>query len=202
MTRTIVHLVRHGEVENPERVLYGRMPDYHLSARGRRMADRLGEHFAGHDLAAVVASSLDRAQETAAPIAAAHDTDVRTDDRLIEAGNHFEGSTIGSKPIGLLDPRRWHLLYNPLRPSWGESYASIAARMEEAVDAARVFARGREIVLVSHQLCVWTARRHYEGSRLWHDPRHRECELASVTSLTYHGDSLTSVSYTEPCADL
>lgn len=202
MTRTIVHLVRHGEVENPGRVLYGRMPGYHLSERGRRMADRLGEYFAGADLAAVAASPMERAQETAAPTAAATGVQVRTDERLIEAGNHFEGTTIGSNPRQLLNPRYWHLLVDPLRPSWGESYDSIAARMSAAIASARAFAEGHEIVLVSHELCVWTARRHAEGRHLWHDPRKRECALASVTSLTFRGEEMTSLSYAEPCADL
>lgn len=202
MTRTIVHLVRHGEVENPDRLLYGRLPEYHLSARGQRMAERLGEYFAGNDLAAVTASPLERAQETAAPIARAHDMQVRSDERLIEAGNHFQGTPIGSRPAQLLNPRYWHLLVDPLRPSWGESYDSIAQRMSAAIDAARDFAHGREIVLVSHELCVWTARRHAEGRRLWHDPRRRECTLASVTTLTYHDDVLSSLAYSEPCADL
>lgn len=202
MTRTIVHLVRHGEVENPGRVLYGRMPGYHLSERGRRMADRLGEYFAGTDLAAVTASPMERARETAAPTAAATGVQVRTDERLIEAGNHFEGTTIGSNPRQLLNPRYWHLLVDPLRPSWGESYDSIAARMSAAIASARAFAEGHEIVLVSHELCVWTARRHAEGRHLWHDPRKRECALASVTSLTFRGEEMTSLSYAEPCADL
>lgn len=202
MTRTLVHLVRHGEVENPGRVLYGRMPGYHLSARGRAMADRLAEYFEGHDLAAVTASPMERAQETAEPTARAHGVPVRTDSRLLEAGNHFEGSTIGSNPRQLLHPKYWGLLVNPFRPSWGESYTSIATRMMEAVEAAREFASGHEIVLVSHELCVWTARSYVEGRRLWHDPRRRECALASVTTLTYHDDTLASVAYAEPCADL
>ena len=202
MTRTLVHLVRHGEVENPDRVLYGRMPGYHLSARGRAMADRLVDHFDGRDLAAVTASPMERAQETARPTAAAHGVPVRTDSRLLEAGNHFEGSTIGSNPRQLLHPKYWGLLVNPFAPSWGESYTAIARRMMEAVEAARQFASGREIMLVSHELCVWTARSHLEGRHLWHDPRRRECALASVTTLTYHDDTLASVTYAEPCADL
>lgn len=202
MSRTVVHLCRHGEVENPGRVLYGRMPGYHLSERGRRMADRLGEYFTGHDLVAVVASPMERAQETAEPTARAHGLPVRTDSRLLEAGNHFEGSTIGSDPRQLLHPKYWPLLVNPFMPSWGEPYTSIAARMDEAIQAARAFAEGREIMLVSHELCVWTARNHAEGRRLWHDPRKRECALASVTSFTFHGDQLASVSYADPCADL
>ncbi|WP_040157510.1 histidine phosphatase family protein [Mobilicoccus massiliensis] len=202
MTRTLVHLVRHGEVENPGRVLYGRLPGYHLSARGRRMAERLAEYFHGADLAAVTASPMERAQETAAPTARDHGLEVRTDSRLIEAGNHFEGSTIGSNPRQLLHPKYWGMLLNPFLPSWGESYESVARRMTAAVEAARDFAAGHEIVLVSHELPVWTLRSSVEGRRLWHDPRRRECTLASVTTLAYHGKDLTSLTYVEPCADL
>ncbi len=57
-------------------------------------------------------------------------------------------------------------------------------------------------MLVSHQLPVWTVRNRLEGKRLWHDPRKRECSLASLTSLTYVGDDLTSITYTEPAANL
>ena len=63
MPETVVHLVRHGQVENPRRVLYGRLPGYHLSLRGRAQADLLAAHFAGTPLAAVVASPLERAQQ-------------------------------------------------------------------------------------------------------------------------------------------
>ncbi|WP_168583284.1 histidine phosphatase family protein [Gephyromycinifex aptenodytis] len=202
MSRTIVHVVRHGEVENPRRILYGRLPDYHLSQVGRAMADRLGEHFEGHDIAAVVASSLERAQETAAPIARAHSMPVRVDDRLLEAGNRFEGHRFGHGWASLRNPQIWPLLVNPLRPSWGEPYRRIAERMEQAAEAARRFAYGHEIVLVSHQLPVWTLRRHLEGRPLWHDPRHRECALASVTSLHYNGGDLEAIAYAEPAADL
>jgi broad specificity phosphatase PhoE len=64
-------------------------------------------------------------------------------------------------------------------------------------DVARA-ARGHEAVCVTHQLPIWTARRAVEGRRLWHDPRHRQCALASVTTVRYMGDRITSVSYSEP----
>jgi broad specificity phosphatase PhoE len=70
--------------------------------------------------------------------------------------------------------------------------------MLAAVESARDAARGHEAVLVSHQLPIWTLRLHVEGRRYVHDPRRRECGLASVTSLTYEGDRLASVSYAEP----
>ena len=90
----------HGEVFNPEGVLYGRLPDYHLSDRGRAMADRAAEALAGRDIARVVASPLDRAQETAAPIAAVHGLEIVTDPRVIEADNVFEGQRIGDAGLG------------------------------------------------------------------------------------------------------
>ena len=199
---TVVHLLRHGEVHNPEGVLYGRLPDFHLSERGRQMAQMVGDHLASRDLAVVVASSLDRAQETAAPIAAPHGLSITTDDRVIEAGNYFEGKTFGVGDGSLRRPQHWPKLVNPFRPSWGEPYEEIAARMLSAIADAHAAARGHEAVIVSHQLPVWTARRRLEGKRLWHDPRRRQCSLASLTSLTYVGDELTSIDYSEPAAAL
>lgn len=200
--RTVVHLMRHGEVHNPAGILYGRLPGYLLSELGRQMADTVADHLADHDVVRVVASPLERAQETAAPIARAHGIPVDTDDRLIEAGNYFEGRTFGVGDGALTKPSVWPRLVNPFTPSWGEPYAQIAMRMLGAIADVRAAAAGHEAVLVSHQLPVWTARSRLEGRHLWHDPRKRECSLASLTSLTYAGDDLQSVSYSEPAAAL
>jgi broad specificity phosphatase PhoE len=200
--RTVVHLMRHGEVHNPTGVLYGRLPEFHLSALGREMAETVGVHLRAHDVTVVVASSLDRAQETATPIAAAHAVGITTDDRVIEAGNYFEGKTFGVGDGSLRYPRHWPKLVNPFRPSWGEPYQQIADRMLAAIADARALARGHEAVIVSHQLPVWTVRSQLEGRRLWHDPRKRECSLASLTSLTFVDDELESIAYTEPAGAL
>lgn len=200
--RTVVHLVRHGEVDNPGRVLYGRMPGFHLSALGRQMADRAAKHLASRDITRLVSSPLERAQETIEPLADALTLPVDLDDRVIEAGNDFEGLTVGSKPAQLLHPRFWPKLVNPLQPSWGEPYTQIAERMSAAIVDARDASRGHETAIVSHQLPVWIARLHYEHRRLWHDPRRRNCSLASVTSLNFTGDDLTSIEYAEPARDL
>ena len=200
--RTVVHLLRHGEVHNPTGVLYGRLPDFHLSELGREMAERVGAHLADHDVTAVVASSLVRAQETAAPIASSHGLSITTDDRVIEADNYFEGKTFGVGDGSLKYPRYWPKLINPFKPSWGEPYDEIAERMLAAIADARRMAWGHEAVLVSHQLPVWTVRSRLEGRHLWHDPRKRECSLASLTSLTFLGDELESISYSEPAAAL
>ena len=200
--RTVVHLMRHGEVENPEGVLYGRLPGYHLSVRGRQMADVVADQLAGSDLTLVVASPLERAQETAAPIASGHDLPIATDVRLIEAGNFFEGKKFGVGDGSLKHPSVWPKLVNPFRPSWGEPYVQIAARMLAVVDRARVEAAGHESVLVSHQSPVWIARLALEDRRLWHDPRKRQCSLASLTSLTYDDDRLVAIAFSEPAFEL
>ncbi|MYW68107.1 histidine phosphatase family protein [Streptomyces sp. SID8379] len=199
---TVVHLMRHGEVHNPEGVLYGRLPDYHLSELGRQMADRVAEHLSARDVTHVVASPLERAQETATPIAKAHGLDLNSDGRLIEAGNVFQGKTFGVGDGALKNPDNWKHLVNPFKPSWGEPYIDQVVRMMGALDAAKDAARGHEAVCVSHQLPIWIVRSYVEKRRLWHDPRKRQCTLASVTSFTYRGDKIVSVGYSEPAIDL
>jgi len=200
--QTILHLLRHGEVYNPEKVLYGRLPDFHLSELGREMAERIGEVLERRDITVITSSPLDRAQETAAPLAARKGIVVGTDERLIEADNIFEGQRVAVGDGVLRQPKTWRHLYNPFKPSWGEPYVDVAARMRGAVQAARQAARGHEAVLVSHQLPVWVARLDAENRRFVHDPRSRQCNLASLTSLTFDGDRLAAITYTEPAADL
>ena len=197
---TVVHLMRHGEVHNPTGVLYGRLDGFHLSQLGREMAELVAAHLAANDITHVVASPLERAQETAAPIAEGRDVEIATDARVIESTNLFEGRTVS--PMDLLHPRNWRLFSDITKPSWGEPYEDIAARMLAAIADARDAARGHEAVVVSHQLPVWTVRNKLEGRRLWHDPRRRECTLASLTSLTFEGDDLASISYSEPAVEL
>lgn len=201
-SRTVVHLMRHGEVHNPAGVLYGRLPDYHLSDLGRQMAEAVAGHLVDHDVSVLIASPLDRAQETAQPIASSHALSIISDRRVIEADNYFEGKTFGVGDGSLRYPRHWRKLVNPFKPSWGEPYREIAARMLAAISDARRLAQGHEAVIVSHQLPVWTARSQLEGRHLWHDPRSRQCSLASLTSLTFVGDELGSITYSEPAAAL
>jgi broad specificity phosphatase PhoE len=198
MTTTVVHLLRHGEVLNPEGILYGRLPGFHLSDNGRHQAEIVAKALTDADLAAVVASPLERAQETAVPIADAHGLPIGTDERLIEADNRFEGKKVSVGDGALRSPRHWPLLRDPFTPSWGEPYLRIAHRMFGAVHRARELAEGREALCVSHQLPIWTLRRFVSGQRLWHDPRRRQCALASLTSLVFTGTELTDLRYSEP----
>jgi broad specificity phosphatase PhoE len=200
---TVVHLMRHGEVHNPEGVLYGRLPGYRLSELGQQMAHRLAETLASRDIVDVAASPLERAQETATPITEALDLKIRTDERLLEATNVFEGKNFGVGNGTLRRrPQYWVHLRNPHTPSWGEPYKRQVARMLAALADARDLARGHEAVAVSHQLPIWITRQAVEGRRLWHDPRRRQCTLASLTSFTYVGDEIVSVAYSEPARDL
>jgi len=200
--RTIVHLMRHGEVHNPTGVLYGRLPEFYLSDLGHQMAARAADFLSKNEIRHVVASPLERAQQTAEPLAKILDAPITTDDRVIEADNLFEGHTVGAGPKAFRHPKNWWKLRNPFRPSWGEPYADIAARMQAAIADAREAARGHEAVIVSHQLPVWIARQSYEGNSYVHDPRKRQCTLASITSLTFDGDDYVGFTYAEPAADL
>lgn len=203
MAPRIVHLVRHGQVHNPDAVLYGRLPGFGLSDLGQRMAQRLGEYFADAPLVHLVSSPLQRAQETMAPIAAGHpELSVGIDERVIEAANVFEGKSFGKYNQLLLKPSSWWALRNPLRPSWGEPYPSIVARMRLALADAASHAVDGEALIVAHELPIWMARRSAEGRSLVHDPRKRETRLASVTTFTFGDDDSVSVDYVEPAADL
>ena len=200
--RTVVHLLRHGEVHNPTGVLYGRMSGYHLSDLGQEMAQRVADTIADRDIITVIASPLERAQETATPVAKVLAVDITTDPRVIEATNVFEGKSFGVGDGVLKKPAAWRHLWNPVRPSWGEPYKQLVTRMMAAVYDARDAAAGHEALIVSHQLPIWTTRLHVENRSFLHDPRRRQCTLCSLTSLTFDDDVLTTVSYSEPAADL
>lgn len=200
---TTVHVARHGEVENPEKILYGRQPGWRLSIRGQQMAETLGEWSKSINLGALHVSPLQRAQETAAPIARAHGIEITTDERLIEAANIFEGKSFELGSGVLKHPSSWRHLYNPWKPSWGEPYEEQINRMLAAVFAARKAANGKDAIVVSHQLPIWILRSAIEGRSLLHDPRKRICTLASVTSIHFDDEGVISgLSYSEPAGHL
>ncbi|MDO4605783.1 MAG: histidine phosphatase family protein [Bowdeniella nasicola] len=204
MTRTIIHLMRHGEVYNPDGILYGRRPGFHLSELGEQMAERVGQVLSSgqHDITFVGASPLERAQESAAPTARAMQVPVHTFAGLIEAGNDFEGMDVNSNRAALAHPRFWWRYRNPLEPSWGEPYRSQVDRMIGVIKAALGRAYGHEALLVSHQLPIWVTRLFLERRPLAHDPRNRQCSLASLTSLTFDDRRLVGLAYWEPAGDL
>jgi broad specificity phosphatase PhoE len=195
--RTTVHFLRHGEVHNPDRILYGRLPNFRLSEDGQAMARAAAESLRGRDVVEVVSSPMQRAQETARPIAEVFGLEVHIDDRLIEAASVFEGQK-ALEDGAWKKPEHWRHLRNPLTPSWGEPFTEVAHRMLAAAEDIRDRVSGHEAVCVSHQLPIWTLRRYVEGRRLWHRPDRRQCGLASLTSLTWLDDRLVQLTYSEP----
>ena len=203
LMKTRVHVLRHGEVENPNKVLYGRQPNWHLSTRGVQMAETVALWSKDRSIRAIHVSPLERAQETAAPIVAAHGISITTDPRLIEAANVFEGKPFSVGDGVLRRPSTWRYLWNPWRPSWGEPYKEQIERMMSAIYFARDNAIGAEAICVSHQLPIWIVRSHVEGKSLIHDPRKRECSLASITTFVFNSDGvIEDVEYCEPARHL
>lgn len=194
-----LHLVRHGEVENPHRVLYGRLPGFGLSADGQRMARQAAEHLAGLDrpVSGLFCSPLQRTQESAAPVAAAFGLEAVIDDRVIEPTNVFEGRRMKR---ALLNPLNWRHLARPAVPSWGEPYAQVIARMDAAMTDAWNSVDGGDVVIVSHQLPIWVTHLAVAGLPARHDPRKRRCALSSVTSFERRGDRWVEVDYAEPAS--
>ena len=198
-----VHVVRHGEVHNPESILYGRQPGWRLSERGLAMADAVAQWSSELSLGAIHSSPLERAQQTASPIAQVHGLKITTDNQLIEAANIFEGKPFGVGDGVLRRPSAWRHLWNPWRPSWGQPYLDQVARMKSAVEHARQAAEGKDAIVVSHQLPIWILRSSIEGRPFLHDPRRRQCSLASVTSLHFDASGkVVGLTYSEPAGHL
>ncbi|MEY4996924.1 MAG: hypothetical protein RLY59_328 [Actinomycetota bacterium] len=209
MVATQLHLVRHGEVYNPNRVLYGRLPEYGLSDAGHQMAALAAADLAsrGRTFRQLIASPLQRTQESAAPVSKALNLPVKLDERVIEPTNAFEGKRMRGPESALKDPAYWKYLINPFKPSWGEPYQSIASRMREAMTDAAVSVPDGDVVIVSHQLPIWMVHRDVSGKKLFHDPRSRRCTLSSITTLELIDPlkpelGFVEVGYVEPAAEL
>lgn len=196
MPATLIHLVRHGEVHNPDGILYGRIEGFGLSERGHLMAAAAAKSLSGHDVTKLFASPLQRAQESAAPWSAQFGLPITTEDRIIEPTNAFEGSKFNLRPAS------WRHLVNPYKPSWGEAFVSVEARMFAALNDARTSVDNGEVVLVSHQMPIVMVARSVARKKLHHDPRKRRCALSSITTLSFDGERFIEVDYQEPARDL
>lgn len=207
MPASLVHLVRHGEVHNPDGILYGRIPGYHLSELGHRMAAAAAQSLSGRPVTGLFASPLQRAQESAQPWAEAFDLEIVTDERLIEPTNKFEGKKFEFGPQVLTRPQSWPWILNPFRPSWGEPFSSVADRMMAVIEDAHASVDEGEVVLVSHQMPIVMVQRLLSGRKLYHDPRKRRCSLSSITTLALRdpaeeGPRFIEVNYQDPAAEL
>lgn len=218
MQATTIHFVRHGEVHNPDHILYERLPGFHLSDRGRRMAEATARYLAAspqtNTAAAVYSSPLDRTRETAQAILTAlneirmarneEPLELVTDQRIIEAGNNFRGTRIGHGEGALWRNGNWKLVTNLWKPSWGESYRQIAARVSAfAQEKVREHA-GQQIIVVSHESPIWSYRHLLETGHPEHNMLLRHTALASVTSITYDSQTgnVMSITYVDPAASV
>ena len=196
MSATTIHFVRHGKVYNPDHLLYERLPDFHLSDLGRRMAQATATYLARNPqtntIAAVYSSPLDRTRETAGAILDALNPvreargeaplTLTTDERVIEAGNEFRGKRIGH----------------------GESYQHIAARMDDFAREKVAQHPGEQIVVVSHESPIFSYRHYLETGHPEHWMFLRHTALASVTSVTYDNETgrVMSITYVDPAANV
>ena len=203
MPASRLHLVRHGEVFNPEGVLYERIDGFELSETGHRMAKAAASELSasGRQVARLLASPLLRTQQSATPIAQAFGLKIETEPRVIEPWNKFKGLKLGPRAL-LKRPSLALNLYNPSRPSWGEPFTQIANRMIDATLEAWQETPEGDVVIVSHQLPIWMLYRSSQGLKLPHDPRQRRCSLSSITSFEVIGGRLQEVSYSEPGLEL
>ena len=207
MPATTIHFVRHGEVENPNHVLYERLPGFHLSNRGLKMASATAQYIATvpqmRTISAIYSSPLERTQETAQQIANALQIGpIILDNRLIEAENNFRGKRIGYGEGALWKNNNWKLVSNLWKPSWGESYKSIAARVGDFAREQVKNHPGEQIIAVTHESPIWSYRHLLETGHAEHNMLLRKTALASITSITYDCESMNvlSITYVDPAA--
>lgn len=196
----VIHLIRHGEVHNPGGVVYGRLPGFDLSSTGARTAAlaaaELGRR--GRVITTVLASPLERAVQSAQPIADAFGVAMVMRPGLTEAQSHLEGGRFDVSLRILAEPKAWRYLINPLRPTWGEPFSQVFRRIHSELDWARRLPGTGDIAIVTHQLPIWVIHRRLAGKPLAHDPRRRRCALSSITSLEYTAGGFRETGYWQP----
>lgn len=203
-----IHLIRHGEVDNPDGILYGRLPGFQLSARGREMAELAAKHVLeeGRAVAALYASPLLRARQSAAPFERCYGLQIRNEPRIIEPTNVFEGKSKTGRASLLKHVKSWPALWNPLLPSWGEPYARIFRRVRAAMEEAWANAEAEgvkgDIVMLSHQAPIWNQHLSVAGKPFAHNPAKRRCDLSSITTFVKHGNKWVELGYASPAAHM
>ena len=198
-----IHLVRHGEVYNPEGILYGRLPHFRLSDFGHQMAEAAAKDLKAQkrNVTKIVSSPLLRARESAEHFQAAFGGNIEIDERVIEPHNIFEGYRMTPRTVVIRSKLLFHMR-NPFKPSWGEPFGKIAHRVLAAMREAASETIAGDVVIVTHQAVIVMAQRAIAGKRLYHDPRKRRCSLSSITSFELRGQDFIEVDYREPALSL
>lgn len=164
---TLVLFVRHGTTPTTGKVLPGRARGLHLSEHGREQAQRAAERIAElGKIAAVYSSPLERARETAAPIARLTKNTTRVERGLIECDF---GAWTGQSLRRLVKKPEWSQVQrapSTFRFPAGESFVEMQTRMVSAVDVIRRRHPGRTIVCVSHADTIKAAVAHATGTPL------------------------------------
>ncbi|MGB1286808.1 MAG: histidine phosphatase family protein [Aggregatilineales bacterium] len=140
-----IHFTRHGEVHNPDAILYGRMPGYYLSETGKIQAQAAGTHLAGKNLAAIYCSPMERTQQTAGIIAEAHPENLtpQVDERLNESHTPFDGTSHEELEKTMFD------IYAGSEPPY-EQPVDIRRRVRDFAASMRIKHANQEIAAVSH----------------------------------------------------
>jgi broad specificity phosphatase PhoE len=149
---TLAHLVRHGLVENPRRLVYGRLPGFSLSRDGRAQAEAAARRLGGRPIVALYSSPLERAQETAQVISAALGLPVNVREELTEAALAAVWEGLEWAHVRETHRAQWETyLHRPLElTDIPETVAALADRMAGAVRSLAAAHPGAEVVAVSH----------------------------------------------------
>lgn len=143
--------VRHGEVHNPEGIIYAGLPGYGLSEVGRRQAEDLAERLRGLPVAALYSSPLERAMETAEVLAEAVGADVVPDDRLYEWRHWQQWAGMTWEELRTKGREAWEAYRaDPASVTAGESLAELGDRMTSWMDEALERHDGGVVVGVAH----------------------------------------------------
>ena len=197
---TDISFIRHGHVENPQGVHYGRLPGFGLSAAGREQAQAAAAFLQRLPVASIYSSPLLRARQTTAAIYARHPhLQVQVSPLLIEVNTPFDG-----QPRHVLEARKWDT-YTGTPPQY-EQPADILARTQAFIADARAAHTGQRVVAVTHGdvvafLILWA-----RGLPVTPQYKRALADLAipgnypspaSITTLTYHTGSADEVAELE-----